>query len=79
MLKRDELERPGSCWNKAHDDERLFVLLGRDEAAPTAIRAWIDERIKIGKNVPGDAQIMEALECAQLMEEERRKANAKTV
>ena len=71
MIKRDEIETPDSCLNKARDDERIFVLLARDPAAPTAIRAWVNERLRLGKNVPSDAQIIEALDCADRMERER--------
>lgn len=71
MLKRDEIELPESCLNKAHPTERLFVLLARDPAAPVAIRAWVQERLRLGKNVPGDEQIREAFKCAGLMELER--------
>ena len=71
MIKRDEIEDTESCLNKAGDGERLFVLLARDPAAPVAIRAWIAERIRLGKNAPGDEQIREAFECANLMELER--------
>jgi hypothetical protein len=71
MIKRDELEYAESCLNKARPDERLFVLLARDPAAPVAIRAWIAERIRLNKNAPGDEQIREAFECASLMEFER--------
>ena len=71
MIKRDELEDTNSCFSKAHDSERLFVLLARDPAAPVAIRAWIAERLRLGKNVAGDEQIREAFECANLMEMER--------
>lgn len=71
MIKRDELEDSESCLNKARPDERLFVLLARDPAAPVAIRAWIAERIRLGKNVPLDGQILEAADCASLMEIER--------
>jgi hypothetical protein len=60
MRKRDEISDMGSCLNKAREDEWLFVLLGRDKAAPAAVRAWIDERLRIGKNKPTDAQIVEA-------------------
>lgn len=60
MLKRDELSDPNSCLNKAKDDETVFVLLGRDAAAPIAILAWVAERIRIGKNKPNDPQIVEA-------------------
>lgn len=68
MRKRDELEIPTSCLNRAADDEMLFVLLGRDVAAPAAIRAWVAERIALGKNKANDAQILEALRCALAME-----------
>jgi hypothetical protein len=71
MRKRDEIANPDSCLNRARDDEFTFVLLARDRAAPVAIRAWIAERIRIGKNRPDDAQILEAERCAQIMEAER--------
>jgi hypothetical protein len=60
MRKRDELTDPKSCMSRARDDEWTFVLLGRDLAAPVAVRAWIDERIRLGKNRPDDEQIVEA-------------------
>lgn len=76
MLKRDEVEFTGSCFNKAQDNERLFVLLARDPAAPVAIRAWIAERLRLGKNTAADEQICEALECADLMDLERVEVEA---
>lgn len=60
MRKRDELTDPNSCLSKARDDEMLFVLLGRDAAAPAAVQAWINERIERGKNAANDEQIQEA-------------------
>ena len=60
MIKSDELYNPNSCLNKANDDELIFVLLGRDKAAPIAILAWIEERIRLGKNKRDDLQIVEA-------------------
>lgn len=72
MRKRDELSRKDSCLAHAHPDEMLFVLLGRDVAAPVAIRAWVRERIRLGKNVDADAQIAEALAFAETMEKEGR-------
>jgi hypothetical protein len=68
VRKRDELTNPDSCMNRAKDDEMTFVLLGRDAAAPVAIRAWVEERIRLGKNAPADPQIVEALQCAERME-----------
>jgi hypothetical protein len=71
MIKRDEIEDTESCFNKASAGERLFVMLARDPAAPVAIRAWVAERIRLGKNTPNDDQLREAIECAKLMEAER--------
>lgn len=67
MIKQKELADPTSCMNRAHDDEMTFVLLGRDPAAPIAIRAWIEERIRLGKNTRLDAQIAEAEQCLVAM------------
>lgn len=71
MRKRDELTNPNGCMFRARDDELTFVLLGRDAAAPVAIRAWAAERVRLGKNRPDDPQIVEACECARTMEAER--------
>lgn len=68
MIKRDELTNPESCMSRARDDEMTFVLLGRDKAAPLAIRSWVMERIRLGKNKPEDPQVMEALACAKAMD-----------
>jgi hypothetical protein len=76
MIKRDELSEPESCLNKARDNERLFILLARDPAAPAAIRAWVSERIRLGKNTPSDPQLCEALECAARMEVERSESDS---
>lgn len=35
MRKTEELLAPFSCLNKANDNELIFVLLARDEAAPS--------------------------------------------
>jgi hypothetical protein len=67
MEKWQEMEWLESCLNKAEKHERLFILLARDPAAPVAIDAWIEERIRLGKNSEGDAQVTEARECARLM------------
>lgn len=71
MIKREELRNGDSCLNRALFDEMLFVLLGRDVAAPATIRFWIEERIRLGKNTRDDRQIVEALECAEWMEQHR--------
>lgn len=68
MLKARELTDPSSCMSRAKPDEMTFVLLGRDAAAPSAIRAWVEERIRLGKNIYSDPQIVEALASARHME-----------
>lgn len=68
MIKSRELNDPNSCMNRAHDTEMTFVLLGRDAAAPYAIRAWARERVGLGKNRWDDPQITEAFECCREME-----------
>lgn len=71
MKARFERLNPDSCLNRADADELVFVLLARDVASPVAIRAWCRERIRRGKNVERDAQIQEALQCAEDMEKQR--------
>ena len=73
MRKSEELSNQNSCFNRAKDNELIFVLLGRDIAAPAAIRAWCRQRIRSKKNKADDAQIQEARMCADLMEQEREK------
>lgn len=75
MRKQDEITDPSSCLNKAKPTEWLFVLLGRDAAAPAAVRAWIGERLRLGKNQPDDPQIVEALRWADAVEAEQRAAD----
>jgi hypothetical protein len=72
MRKKDEITQPNTCLQTAHPEEMIFVLLGRDTAAPVAIRAWVAERIRLGKNVETDPQIVDALERARTMETEGR-------
>lgn len=60
MTKAEAIADPNSCWNRALDDEPVFILLGRDIAATDAIYRWIFSRIERFKNVQGDAQLVEA-------------------
>jgi len=69
MKKKDEAFQPSSCWNKAGNDELVFILLERDVAAPSAIRQWVAERIDMSKNERGDVQTTTALNIAQRMED----------
>lgn len=70
MLKREELSNPNSCLSRSADDEMLFVLRGHDVTFSAVVRFWADERIRRGKNLPGDAQINEAWAAAALVEQE---------
>lgn len=72
MRKKDELSKEHTCMQHAHPNEMMFVLLSRDAAAPVAIRAWVAERLRLGKNIDTDPQITEALECARVMKSEGR-------
>lgn len=71
MRKLQEVADDNSCLNRAGDGEMIFVLLGRDAAAPHAIRAWAEERLRLDKNEWNDEQIQHALVCAEIMECER--------
>lgn len=75
MRKQDELAVPTSCLNKAIETELLFVLLGRDKAAPAAVRAWIEERIRLDKNQRTDPQIVEAEQWINNVLAEQERAN----
>ena len=68
MLKSMEKADIHSCWNKAADTEMVFVLLGRDPAAPHAIREWAKERIRLGKDTEKDPKIREAMSIADVMD-----------
>ena len=68
MQKHDERRLANTCWNRAADDEQVFVLLGRDPAMPLTIRAWVNLRIMLGKNTADDPQIIEALALAESLE-----------
>lgn len=69
--KREEMEDPNSCWNKAKYDEPMFILLGRDESAPAAIENWCDRRVRTSKNLTDDVQIKEAMGLAEVMRDYR--------
>jgi len=53
------------CIQKAFDDERLFVLMTRDETAPLVVVEWIKNNIL---RQPSE-KLHEALDCAIEMAE----------
>lgn len=72
MRKHEEISNPNSCFNKASDQELLFVLLERDKAAPATIRFWAEERIRRGLNSINDEQITRALQISSTIEYSQR-------
>ena len=47
MKKIEEKNRKDSTFNKANDDEVLFILRGRDNSSPRVIINWIGVPILI--------------------------------
>jgi len=64
--KLENFEHPDSCWNRADDDEQVFVLRQHDRHAPALIRLWAEMREKEGED---EDIVNEAREVAQLMED----------
>lgn len=64
--------RPGpfDCHAKAHPDEPMFVLLGRDPMAPALVREWARRRREAGES---EEKVCEALACADAMEEWKKR------
>ena len=60
--------KPGKydCYEKAEDDEPMFVLLARDPVAPTLVRMWCEMRRML--DVGDLSKHAEALDCAVQME-----------
>lgn len=71
MTKEQEIKDPDSCLNRARPGEMVFVLRAHDPCAAQLVRIWTDLRIFRGKNKPEDKQIMDALACADMMDEQR--------
>lgn len=55
------------CIQKAFDDERLFVLMTRDETAPEVVMEWI----KLNIHKQPEAKLREAFDCAMEMKSRR--------
>ena len=66
--KNEEINRSDSRLNQAHDNELIFVIIGRDAAAAEAIFQWCRIRVKLNRNTWEDSQIQEALSLAKQME-----------
>lgn len=75
--KREELDNPTSCLNRADIDEPLFVLRAHDKIAPSVVRAWANgycyEKGGVARmNARELAKYNEALDAANKMENWRR-------
>jgi hypothetical protein len=40
MTKTENINNPHSCWNRAEDDEPVFVLRAHDPLATELVRDW---------------------------------------
>lgn len=63
MHKHGIIVDPQSYWNRAQDNEPVFILIGRDALAPATINCWIEMRLASGKNTVDDKQIQDAIRC----------------
>jgi hypothetical protein len=70
--KPEEILNPRSCWNKAAEDEPLFVLRANDANAPQTVMTWanlyVESKGGWNKMLPHQREkFNEALRCAQRM------------
>ena len=65
--KRIGMNNPGKfdCYENAHSDEPMFVLLGRDPMAGSLVRVWVDMREQRGE-LP--EKLEEARRCADALD-----------
>jgi hypothetical protein len=65
------------CYGNAHPDEPMFILLGRDQHAHSAVLKWADDRehlINVGVKPESDRpMVTEARQCADAMLAYRRR------
>lgn len=68
MTKRENIDNPNSCWNKARDDEQVFILLERDEAMAATLRSWADNRIRLEIDKSTSPKITAARRLADMLD-----------
>jgi len=61
------------CYDKAHPDEPMFVLLGRDPSASRLVRIWARGREAAGETYE---KVAEAYRCADAMQDWAEKIGA---
>jgi hypothetical protein len=62
MKKFQERLQSDSCWNKAKDEEYVFVLLERDATMASTIEYWCTMRVDMGLNTWEDEKIVSAMD-----------------
>ena len=62
MKKNHEIDWPTSTFNKAGEEEELFILRGRDNSSPKIVLQWIIENLHCS-----DGKLREAFEIALRM------------
>ncbi len=70
MRKRQEIDNPESCLNRAEDDEPLFVIRAKDKVSASAVRTWAEWALLTGIHEP--EKIQEARAIAEDMENWRK-------
>lgn len=70
MRKRQEIENPESCLNRAEIDEPLFIIRAKDKVSASAVRTWAEWAQMTGVHEP--EKIQEARAIAEDMENWRR-------
>lgn len=68
MKKKDEIEDKNSCFNKAKENEMVFVLREKDEQFADSIRLWAFLRYIRGDNFLHDKKIISALMEAKVVD-----------
>lgn len=68
MTKRENIDNPNSCWNKAADDATVFVLKDTDPVFTETVRFWAAKRVEYGIDPPDSPKIRDAVEMADEVE-----------
>jgi hypothetical protein len=74
MTKQENIDNPNSCWNKAADDEPIFILKASDQLAPALVEEWANRYAQlktqnVNSMTPEQARkYEEALQVAMSME-----------
>jgi hypothetical protein len=65
------------CYQHAHPDEPMFVLLGRDPLAGLLVRLWAEARAELGET--SEEKLAEAYRCADAMVGWARNERSKSI